>query len=206
MILRGSCDNHFHSRRATDRTVPNRASSRRTVEGETSDSLRSRHAEKSASERLESWRAHRGVSRSAKDARRRSSHLAPGLAGATFSRYSAMASARVWRRAKHAAPKRGNGIEFTLTLQEARDLFQAQGGVCAVSGIPFDANFRAGAAIRRPYHASIDRIDSTKGYTKENCRWVCVVVNQALGEWGEEILYQVVAAITIKQGRRPQFT
>ena len=31
-----------------------------------------------------------------------------------------------------------------------------------------------------PFKASIDRIDSTRGYTRDNCRLVCWFVNQAL--------------------------
>lgn len=39
-----------------------------------------------------------------------------------------------------------------------------------------------------PYAPSIDRKDSTKGYTRENCRIVCAAANFAMNTWGDEVL------------------
>jgi len=37
----------------------------------------------------------------------------------------------------------------------------------------------------RPFSASIDRINTNLGYTKDNVRFVCTMVNFALNEFGE---------------------
>lgn len=56
--------------------------------------------------------------------------------------------------------------------------------VCEVTGIKFiKENGKMGA-----YTASLDRIDSTKGYTLKNTRMVIWAFNKAKGEWDEKIL------------------
>ena len=37
-----------------------------------------------------------------------------------------------------------------------------------------------------PFKASLDRIDSTKGYTEGNVQWVCLAVNQMKSDKTEE--------------------
>ena len=60
---------------------------------------------------------------------------------------------KLWYRAKRRASEKGR--EFSLTLEDI-----VVPDVCPVFGIPFEDN--------TIYAASLDRIDSTKGYTKDN--------------------------------------
>lgn len=64
--------------------------------------------------------------------------------------------------------------------------------VCALTGIPFEFE-RESAVSRRPFAASIDRKDSSLGYSVDNCRIVCVAVNLAMNAWGEAVLFRVAA-------------
>lgn len=60
-------------------------------------------------------------------------------------------------------------VDFILTL------LKRQNRKCAVTGVPLDfstTNFKI-----NPYRGSLDRVDSLKGYTKDNVRLVCVQVN-----------------------------
>ena len=57
---------------------------------------------------------------------------------------------------------------------------------CEVSGIPFTWD------ARQPTALSIDRIDPTIGYTKENVRFICWWLNAAMGNWGLEKLKELI--------------
>jgi hypothetical protein len=76
----------------------------------------------------------------------------------------------------------------------ALDLYQAQGGRCALSGLPFDLRSVGYGQVRRPFAPSLDRIDSRGGYTRDNVRLVCQVVNFALNAYGEDIFREIAVA------------
>ena len=67
-------------------------------------------------------------------------------------------------------------------------------GFCELSGVPFT---RFGK-VRGPFSASIDRINSKLGYTYDNIRIICTALNTALGNWGEEVLLQILDAYHAK--------
>ena len=104
---------------------------------------------------------------------------------------------RLWRSAQAGAEKRG--LEFSLTLKELEKILARSGGCCEISGLPFDGTPPKGGG-KRPWAASIDRIDSSKGYKKGNCRLVCLIVNFAMNEWGERELLLMTRAIARRQG------
>lgn len=95
-------------------------------------------------------------------------------------------------RAKERARMRG--IEYKLTRQDMEYLFEVSQGRCSVSGIVFN-RFRPLNSTKRPWYPSLDRIDSSKPYTLDNCRFVCVAVNIAMGEWGEWVIKGIAKAI-----------
>jgi hypothetical protein len=76
---------------------------------------------------------------------------------------------RVRRRATNG------GFEFTLTNAFLWELYVKQERKCALSGLPIgfcadDGNINI--------TASLDRIDSTKGYTHDNSQWTHKVLNR----------------------------
>ena len=81
-------------------------------------------------------------------------------------------------------PEKYRPVEWTV--DEIRDIIK--NGNCAITGIKFLDTDERGS----PFQASPDRIDCTKGYTKENTRWVCYWINNALNVWGDEVLYKFV--------------
>lgn len=65
-------------------------------------------------------------------------------------------------------------VELTLTMDEAWDLFLKQNRKCALSGI--ELSFPR-VSKDKSYTASLDRIDSSKGYILDNVQWVHKDIN-----------------------------
>lgn len=83
------------------------------------------------------------------------------------------------------------GRPFDLTVEWLTGLAKKQRHRCAVSGLPLDLKGAWLNKGRNPYAPSIDRIDSSGGYTKNNVRIVALAVNIMLADWGEDVLKRV---------------
>lgn len=83
-------------------------------------------------------------------------------------------------------------MECSLTIEWIKGKLLA--GVCEVTGIAFEFE-RNG----NPFFPSIDRIDSSKGYTPDNCRVVLWIINTAKHTLAEDdflsALRQVAEAV-----------
>lgn len=66
-------------------------------------------------------------------------------------------------------------LEFLITPEDAWNKFMDQKGICALSGIKL--KFSDNPSNQKPGTASLDRIDSSKGYTIDNIQWVHKKVN-----------------------------
>lgn len=86
------------------------------------------------------------------------------------------------REARKRCSKRG--IQFELSDGDLITLLRRSNGQCEVSGLLFRHEKREGS-LYRPFAPSIDRIDASQGYSANNVRLVCVMVNAALNQWGE---------------------
>jgi hypothetical protein len=74
--------------------------------------------------------------------------------------------------------------EVEWTVEEIREKMQ---GCCEVTGIPFDQErSTSDRHMGSPFVASPDRIDNSKGYTKENTRWVVWIFNLMCGNFTDE--------------------
>ena len=91
-------------------------------------------------------------------------------------------------------------IAFLITMADMEAIAERCDGKCEISGIPFNET-KYGDARTRPFAPSLDRINPKLGYIPANCRFVCVAVNYAMGDWGEAVLKQVAAAVISKAGR-----
>ena len=106
--------------------------------------------------------------------------------------------ARLYATARRNAAARG--IPFTLSIDDLRAVVRRSGGHCEVSGLPLSVGSNtSGKFVRRPWAPSLDRIDSTGGYTADNCRLVCCAVNFAMSAWGEDVLVEIAKAIARKR-------
>ena len=73
-------------------------------------------------------------------------------------------------------------IEFSVTISELWELFKIQGGKCALSGVELSLDYQGDRLSRKKKEtstltASIDRKDSTKGYSVGNVQWVHKRIN-----------------------------
>lgn len=88
------------------------------------------------------------------------------------------------------------GREFDLTSEWLLEKMQA--GVCEVAGIRLDLG-KDGDSRFNPWGPSIDRIDSARGYTQDNCRLVCWIYNMAKAEWSDEVVMTLAKALAKKE-------
>jgi hypothetical protein len=70
--------------------------------------------------------------------------------------------------------------EFTITLNDLLNQWVKQNGLCAISGIEL-FNYKSTNELRHKQsnQASLDRVDSSKGYTVDNIQWVCLITQYA---------------------------
>ena len=71
----------------------------------------------------------------------------------------------------------GRGLEFAVSREWAYDLFVKQNGKCALSGADIRFAKCANEHNLGQTTASLDRIDSTKGYIQGNVQWVHKTIN-----------------------------
>lgn len=70
------------------------------------------------------------------------------------------------------------GYECNITYKYIKDLFRKQKGLCKLSGVPIYCYTQQQCKkFNLEVTASIDRIDSTKGYIKGNVQWVHKHIN-----------------------------
>lgn len=81
------------------------------------------------------------------------------------------------------------GLEFSVSIEDAWKLFLAKSGKCALSGLPIVFERSKGRAAEKT--ASLDRIDSSKGYVTGNVQWVHKELNKLKGKFDEARFIQL---------------
>lgn len=91
--------------------------------------------------------------------------------------------------AKQRAKKRG--LAFDLTSSFLEELWNKQGGKCALTGIPFKLD----EDKANGYGPSLDKIDPKGGYTQDNVQWLLGLVNTMKSDHSMEEFKAHVALI-----------
>jgi len=78
----------------------------------------------------------------------------------------------LYRSAKTSSKKRK--LNFSISFDEWVNIYNNQQGKCTLSGLEMTIS-----SENNIHNISPDRIDSNKGYTKENVHFVCWYINQA---------------------------
>jgi hypothetical protein len=98
-------------------------------------------------------------------------------------------SLTVWNSYRRNAAERD--LPFDISIEEGWSVFLKQRRRCALTGLPisFSRTRRDGRS------ASIDRIDSTKGYCSGNVQWVHKLVNRLKGDLPESVFLSLCRLI-----------
>lgn len=83
---------------------------------------------------------------------------------------------------------KAKNLDFDLTIEYLEELWNKQDGVCAISGIPMTLNIDKG---RNPYNVSVDQINPSGGYTKDNIQLVCMCVNQLKSDFDMSVILNI---------------
>jgi hypothetical protein len=76
----------------------------------------------------------------------------------------------------HLRKAKSRNKKFNLTLKDLKDVWDKQNGICPYTGIQLvDWDYKAES--NSLYTASLDRIDSSKGYFRENIQFVSKNIN-----------------------------
>lgn len=105
-------------------------------------------------------------------------------------------SGTLWARIRAGAISRN--LSFELTITQAWEKFNEQKGVCALTGYKIIMIKGKGRT------ASLDRIDSSKGYEIDNIQWVHRDVNWLKGKLSQERFIELCIAVAKYQAKIKQ--
>jgi hypothetical protein len=86
-----------------------------------------------------------------------------------------------------------------FTEQDLLHLWNACGGRCSVTGLPFSSKQVGEGKAKRVYAPSLDRIVAGGAYSRENCRLVMVGINFAINSWGLDTYLELAEAAVKRQ-------
>lgn len=103
-----------------------------------------------------------------------------------------------------AGEARRRDMAFDLSVADVCALVNRAKGACEVTGVEFsDEQTQAPEKqLTTPWRPVVDRVDRDAGYSRDNCRLVCVAARRATSVLGEEILLTMARSYAKKRPRR----
>jgi len=92
--------------------------------------------------------------------------------------------------------KRRNNLSVTITVQDLRNQWEKQRGICPYTG--WRVNLRTRVGKTSPCQASLDRIDSSRGYLPDNIQFVALMANYAKNFFDDEHLIYFCKSVAQK--------
>lgn len=100
-------------------------------------------------------------------------------------------SGSIWSSIKSGAASRN--LEFSIKIEEAWDLFLKQDRKCALTSWPIHLNYdELNKSLKT---ASLDRIDSDKGYTIDNIQWIHKDINFIKSDFDQKYFIKMCEAV-----------
>jgi hypothetical protein len=106
-----------------------------------------------------------------------------------FSGYKEI-SGHYWANLKHRARKTGK--ELSITIEYAYELLEKQNFKCKISGLEIELP----SCMNKRWTASLDRIDSTKGYIEGNVQWLHKDINTMKWNFNQDQFIKYCKIIT----------
>jgi hypothetical protein len=92
-------------------------------------------------------------------------------------------------------------LKIDIDLDFLLEMYEKQNGRCCLTDIEFKLERNKNKErFYTPYAPSLDKIDSSKGYTRDNVRLVLVIVNLALNRFGDKVFEEISTAFLKKKG------
>lgn len=93
------------------------------------------------------------------------------------------------------------GFEFNISIEDMWDRFVEQNRKCALTGLPLsmERNCKKWRIDKESMTASLDRIDSSRGYTIDNIQWVHKDINVMKMDLDQEYFIKLCNLVTKKQ-------
>lgn len=85
--------------------------------------------------------------------------------------------------------------EVNITIEDLRDVWYEQEGICPFTGVKLISSTYKKINDDILYSASLDRIDSSKGYIKGNIRWVSRGINYLKSDKSDEKVWEMCKMI-----------
>lgn len=96
-----------------------------------------------------------------------------------------------------------NGTEYDVDLAYLKHIWIEQKGVCPLTGwsmiLPKSKSKNIWPEENPMYRASVDRIDSSLGYIKDNIRFIAVIANYAKSIWTDKELLHFCESVVYYQ-------
>jgi hypothetical protein len=81
--------------------------------------------------------------------------------------------------------------QVEVTIQDLKEVWDNQNGICEFSGVKLILSSYSKIQKNPIYSASLDRIDSSKGYTKDNIRWVSRAINYMKNTMSDDMVWEL---------------
>ena len=90
----------------------------------------------------------------------------------------------------------------TIDVEYLKEMWNKQRGICPYTGIKMilPSTTQEYSLLHSPKKASLDRIDSTKGYSKGNVEFVCCTINLAKNSFTRNEMKEFFSEIMVEPG------
>lgn len=128
----------------------------------------------------------------------RASHAARGLSkGCPHCKNKKLAGLHPYFMTAYRFSAERRGISFNITLEDVKAVFKRQAGRCAFTGAKLSLPQQASD---KKFTASIDRINSSAGYSPDNIQFVTKDINMMKQTRSDEEFITICEAVTKQRG------